>query len=210
MNNIIPEMGAEGSFVALEPFDQICDPKLVYVVEALRTVDELNIAKVNTHQLVGAPVNLSSDESATLMEDVSASDGVIVTLVGPGLPTLHIPSTHFKSFPLVDGVLYEHLCYIVDLGAVPPSLKDQLNTYRVFLKDQTKAITGIDSPEVYVGTVPTKAYVSREQAEVFENTRKEKIKKSAADAIRIKELEKQQIEDRKYIAILEERLRALQ
>lgn len=210
MNNIIPEMGAEGSFVALEPFDRICDPKVVYTVEALRTVDELNIAKVNTHQLIGAPAGMTSDESAGLMDDVETSEGVIVTLVGPGLPTLHIPSTHFKSFPLIDGVVYEHLCYIIDLGAVPPSLKDQLNTYRVFLKDQTKAITGIDDPEVFVGTVPTKAYVSREQAEVFENTRKGKITKSASDAIRIKQLEKEQIEDRKYIALLEEKIRALQ
>ncbi|UVD32177.1 hypothetical protein [Vibrio phage phiKT1028] len=210
MNNIIPEIGASGSFEALEPFDQVCDPNLMYTVEALRTVDELNIAKVNTHLLVGNPVGLTSAESASLMNDLESSKGVVVTLVADGLPTLHIPSTYFKSFPLIDGVLYERLCFIVDLGAVPPSLKDQLNTYRVFLKDQTKAITGVDDPEVFVGTVPTKSYVSREQAEVFENKRKSQVTKSASDAIRIKQLEKEQIEDRKYIALLEEQIRGQQ
>lgn len=208
-NNIIPEIGAAGSFEALPPFDKICDPKLFYTVEALRTVEELNSSKVNTHLLVGAPVGITSDDSAAMMIDIQNDKGVIVTIAAPGLPTLNIPSTYFKSFPLIDGMLYERLCYIVDLGPVPPTLKDQLNTFQKFLKDQTSAITGIEEPEVFLGTVPTKSYVSKEQATVFENKRQAAVTKSASDAARVKVLEAEQIADRKYIKVLEEQLRAL-
>ena len=210
MSNIIPEIGATGSFVANAPFDGICDQQNVYTVEALRTVEELNIAKVNTYLLVGEPVGWSEAETQSALQDLELQGGVVVTIVAPGLETLHIPSTYFASFPLIDGVVYERLCFIVDLGACPPSMKDELNTYQVFLKDQTKAVTGIAEPEVHIGTVPTKSYVSKEQAQVFENTRRAAITKSASDALRVKELEAQQIADRKYIAVLEEQLRALQ
>lgn len=210
MNNVIPQIGASGSFVAITPFDKICDPKYMYRVEAIRTVDELNIAKVNTYLLVGEPVNMSSEDTASLMEQLDQVNGVVVTLIAPGLPTLHIPSTYFKSFPLIDGVVYERLCFIVDLGAVPPSLKDELKTFQTYLKDQTSAITGIEDPEVHLGTVPTKSYVSKEQNQVFENTRRAAISKNPSDAIRVKQLEEQQIIDRKYIAVLEEQLRSLQ
>ncbi|QGZ14495.1 hypothetical protein [Photobacterium phage PDCC-1] len=210
MNNVIPQIGASGSFVALAPFDQICDPKYMYTVEAIRTVDELNIAKVNTHLLVGEPVGMTSEESASLMDQLDQADGAVVTLIAPGLPTLHIPSIYFKSFPLIDGVIYERLCFIVDLGAVPPTLKDELKTFQTYLKDQTSSITGIEDPEVHLGTVPTKTYVSKEQNEVFENTRRAAITKNPSDAIRVKQLEAEQIADRKYIAVLEEQLRNLQ
>ncbi|AUR81023.1 hypothetical protein FDJ25_gp192 [Vibrio phage Aphrodite1] len=210
MSNVIPQIGVSGSFVALSPFDQICDPKYMYTVEAIRTVDELNIAKVNTYLLVGEPVGMSSSDTKSLMEQLDNEDGAVITLVAAGAPTIHVPSTYFKSFPLLDGVLYERLCYIVDLGAVPPSLKDELKTFQTYLKDQTSAITGISEPEVHLGTVPTKSYVSREQNEVFENTRRAAITKDPSDAVRVKQLEEEQVLDRAYIAVLEEQLRNLQ
>lgn len=207
MSNIIPEIGATGSFVALAPFDRVVDPQYMYTVEALRTPEELHYSKADTYLMIGEPAGLSKEDTKALMDEIEAADGVVVTIAAPGLDTLHVPSIYFKSFPQIDGVLYERLCFIIDLGAVPPAMKDQLNAFQVHLKDQAKAITGIADPEVHVGVTPTKAYVSKEQAEVFENTRKAQITKSAADTIRIRELEESQIKDRKYIAILEEQLR---
>lgn len=209
-NNIIPKIGAEGSFTAIDPFDRVCSPDIVYRVEANRTVEEIRVAKVNTQALIGSQVGFSADETNNLLADLESRNGVVVTLIAPGLKPLHIPSTYFKSFPTIDGVVYERYFLTMDLGALPPDYKNETNTLMNHLKDQVSAFTGVKDPIVHLGTIPTKGYVSKEQHEVNERSRKLQITKSESDAEYIKRLEEDQIKDRKYIALLESKLKQIQ
>ena len=207
MNNIIPALNAQGSFECIEPFESLCDRDLYYTVEAIRTIDELRKAKINVDNFVNGQIGKQgTPEGDKIIKDVEVVRGAVVTLIAQSGEMIHIPSTHFKSFPLVDGVKYERLCLFVDLGSVPPTLKEGINELKVVIKEYVTTHVGIKDPNVNIGTIPLRGYVDKARAELFELQRQDTISNNTTNVARIKELEDLHREDRAYIADLEARL----
>lgn len=206
--NIIPAIWAAGSFVAAPPFDVVVNPKTYYTVEGTRTISEMLAEKENLFNMVFAPAGITQEDFQGALDAAIAANAVIITLTTKGRAPVHIPSTALKSFPLVDGVIYERLCFIADLGAVPPSLKDRVNSGIEHFKNYIKDSLGIADATVTIGTVPLRGYVSKEQAEVWENTRKNAITKEPSDRLQLETANKTILALRTYIAELEASLEA--
>ena len=206
-NNLIPSINAAGRFEALAPFDKVVIDTTYYTVEALRTISEMQALKLNLYDLVFAPIGVTAEDYPTILERARSQGSIIVTLTNRLGPPVYVLSTFFKSFPMVDGVSYERMCLILDLGPCPPSLKPALSQIMTHMKEYTLATIGIDS-STRLGTVPTIGYVSAADAQIFENTRKNRITLGDNDVARIKLLEDTLVKKDAYIAQLEAQITA--
>jgi hypothetical protein len=202
-NNMIPNLWASGKYVALPPFDQIVKDGVFYTAEAVRTIPEMQAEKEDLFKLVWQPVQLTQEQYQTALETAIAERAAIVTLTSRGQGPIHIPSTFFKSFPMVDGVVYERLAIIADLGACPPAMKDRVNNAIDHFNNWIKANLGISTPSTVLGTVPTRSYVSKQTAEDWERSRQLQISEEPSDAVRLNLLSKENLELKEYIRQLE-------
>lgn len=205
--NLIPAINTAGSFTAINPFDKVVDPTKFYTVEAIRTIPEMQAMKMNLYELVFKPIGVSQDDYQTVLDRAISLNAVIVSLTSRNAPTVYVISTYFKSFPLTDGVKYERMALIVDLGACPPSLKDTLVQAQEEIRDYVTNSVGIEAT-VRVGTIPTPGYVSKSQAATFEQTRKNRITDSDNNVARIQKLEKDVASWQTYARQLEAQLAA--
>lgn len=206
-NNLIPGMRASGKFEALAPFDKVVNPNTYYTVEALRTIPEMQALKLNLYALLFQPVGVKEEDYNAILERANASQAVVVALTSRLNPPIYVLSTFFKSFPLVDGVSYERMCLIVDMGPCPPEMAQTIEQARVHIQSYILSTFGI-GVAVNLGTVPTIGYVSRADADMFELTRKNKITDGDNDIAKIKGLQDKLIQRDAYIAELEARLGA--
>lgn len=205
--NIIPALGAAGSFEASTPFDTVVDPSVYYTVGSVSTVAQLQASGINIYEKMFKPIGVSEADYPTILQRVKDVDGGVVVLTAKGKSSVYVLSTYFKSFPLVDGVVYDHLCIVLNLGAVPPTLVDTINTTLDHLKNYVSSHVGVDATAL-VGTVPTRSFISKEQAEIFESTRQNKISGTTNDVTQIAGYEETITKQAAYIAQLEAQLKA--
>lgn len=200
--NVIPSLYASGSYEANNPFNAVVIPGKYYRVEALRTVNEMQGANFNLYAAMFKPVGIAEDSYQSILDDIVSKNGAILTLIGLDGGRVYVPTTYLKSFPLIDGVSYERLCAVFDFGAVPPSLKGLIADVFTHCENYIEAHAGV-KVTVQLGTMPTIGYVSKEQADVFETTRQNKIKDTVNDAITVANQEKTIQSQAAYIAQLE-------
>lgn len=201
-NNIIPSIDARGRFEALAPFDAVVKPEVYYKVEAIRNLHEMEALKLDLYTLVFQPVGVSVDDFPKVLERARSSNAKVLSLLDRTDTATYVLTTYLKSWPLVDGVSYENMCCIISYGAVPPSMKDTLALTMQHYKEYTEANVGIPVT-VSLGTIPTIGYVSKDQYDAYENTRKAKITATNNDAARALELERKLSDAQQYIAELE-------
>lgn len=208
-SNMIPNLRAAGKYVANAPFDIVVDQNIFFTAEAIRTIPEMQALKnFDLFEKIYAPAGYTAETYQTqVMADI-ADNAAIIALTSRGRAPVYVPSTFLKSFPLVDGVIYEHLALVTDLGACPPSMKDKLNNAIDHINNYVKACIGIKEPNTRLGVIPTRGYVSREQATLWENSRQLQITEEPSDAVRLAEALKQNSELRTYIQELEAALKA--
>lgn len=206
--NLIPAVWAAGSFEAENPFSTVVDPKVFYTVEAVRTIPEMQADNDDIYKLVFQPVGVTEDQYQSQLEQAISSSAVVIVLTSRGRPKVHVLSTYLKSFPLVDGVIYERVCIISDLGACPPAFKDRINSVIAHFNQYIKTAVGIQDPKTVIGTMPTRGYVSKEQADAWENTRQKTITQNPSDVVRIEELTTENQQLYAYIKQLEDQLKA--
>lgn len=204
--NLIPSIKAAGRFEALAPFDKVVDPDKYYSVEAVRTIAEMEGLKIDVFTRVFKPVGVTEADFQTVLTRARNQGAVVVTLLDRGGVPSYVVSTFFKSFPLVDGVSYERMCLIVDLGPCPPKMREVISQATDHIKSYILDTVGVDT-NVQLGTIPTLGYTSAQQAEAYEATRKSKITNSNNDISRIRELEALLIKRDDYIARLEAQLK---
>jgi hypothetical protein len=203
--NMIPSMNAAGRFEAAAPFDQIVNQSTYYTVEATRTIHEMEGAKLDLYSLVFAPVGVTAEDFPTVLKRAKDSGAIICALLDRnGLP-VYVPTTYLTSFPLVDGVSYERMCMIADLGPVPPSMALAMQQVLDHTKQYITATLGVTST-VRLGTIPTVGYVSQSQADAYENTRKGLITDASNDVAKVKTLTASLANKDTYIAKLEGQL----
>lgn len=206
-SNIIPAIYSAGQFEATHPFDVVVDSTVYYTTEAIRTVSEMQSANIDIYSKVLQPVGIPKDETTNWINELLKNDAVIITLTSKGNKPVYVPSTYLRSFPAIDGVVYEHMCIVADLGAVPPTLKDKLKQQLDEISKYVESNIGV-SATVQIGVIPTKSYVSKEQAENFENSRLLKIKNSDNLVLKNERQEKEIVELKAYITKLENALKA--
>lgn len=206
--NLIPMVWAAGVFEAESPFTTVVDPAVYYTVEATQTVRELLAQKEDLYKMVFAPVGIAQEEVQAYIDQAVTDEAVVITLSSRGAPQVYVLSTYLKSFPLVDGVTLEHICIISDLGAVPPALKDRINSAIEHFNSYIQASLGIQQPRTVIGVVPTRAYISKEQADAWENTRQQNITQTTSDVVRVEQLTTENQQLYTYIKQLEDQLKA--
>lgn len=206
--NIIPQLYAKGSFEALPPFDSVVSPSAFYTVEDTVTPVQLQARKEDLYKLIWQPAGATDAEYQQQLATLINLNGAIIVLSSKNSPDVYLPSTHVKSFPLVDGVIYEHLCIITDCGAVPPSFKDVLNSAIDHFNNYMRDNLGLEDPRTVLGTIATRGYISKEQAAAWENTRQGKIKENPSDLIRLNAANSTIAQMTAYIAELEAALQA--
>jgi len=205
--NLIPTLRAAGRFEASAPFDSVVNLGTYYSVEALRTIEEMEAMKLNLYSLVFAPVGVKEEDYSAVLERARAAGSVVVVLTSRNSAPVYVLSGYFRSFPLVDGVSYERMVLVADLGACPPALKDALEQVRTHMSSYIADTVGVEAT-VQLGTVPTIGYVSAEEARIFENTRLNKVKQGDNDVAKLKRLEAEAVTKDAYIVQLETRLGA--
>lgn len=205
--NLIPSINAAGRFEALAPFDKVVDISTYYVVEALRTISEMQALKLNLYTLVFQPIGVAEADYSAVLERARAEGSIIVTLTNRLGPPVYVLSTYFKTFPLTDGVAYERMCVIVDMGPLPPSSAAALTQTQAHFKQYVLDTVGIEA-EVRLGVIPTIGYVSAADAALFETTRKNKITVGDNDVAKIRFLMDEAVKRDAYIVQLEARLAA--
>lgn len=206
-NTIIPSMDARGRFEAEAPFNAVVKPEVYYTVEAIRNIHEMEALKLDLYTLVFLPVGITVEQFPAALERARKDGAKVLSLLDRADVPTYVLTNYLKSWPLVDGISYERMIIIADMGPVPPSMADILAKELAHIKDHIEANVGITST-VTIGTIPTIGYVSKEQADAYENTRKSKITESGNDVARIRELEAKSVRDDAYIAQLEAALAA--
>lgn len=205
--NMIPAPWAAGQFEATAPFDLVVDQSVYYTVEAIRTVGEMQGANQDLYAKVLQPAGIPKDETTAFLDELIKAKSLIIVLTSTGNAPVYVPSAYLASFPAVDGVVFEHMCLIVDLGAVPPQMKDKIQEQLVYIQQYVASNIGVDAA-VQVGVVPTKSYVPKEQADLWENSRQLKIADSTNLIVENEALKQEKIEREAYIVKLENDLKA--
>jgi hypothetical protein len=205
--NIIPAIHAAGRFEASAPFNTIVDQSKYYTVEATRTIFEMEQAKLDLYTLVFAPVGVVAEDYPTVLARAKAADAIIVSLMDRNGIPVYVPTTYLTSFPLVDGVSYERMCIVADVGAVPPSMQQTLQQAMDHMANYLLTTVGITA-RVTLGTIPTVGYTSQAQADAYENTRKGKITDASNDVAKVNALTAQLAAAQAYNLELEAALAA--
>lgn len=204
-NAIIPALWATGQFELLPPFDRVVNPASTYTVEAIRTVSEMQGLNINIYQRVFVPLGVDEATYLTMLNSIAQAGGSIITLIPRKGAPVYVASTHLKSFPLVDGFLYERMVLMCDLGALSQDMKPALEEAITHFQDWILEHYGIRGV-VKIGTVPVIGYVSQFDHETLETARKNRIIDNNSDLAKILSLEKQLADAQAYIRELESRL----
>ena len=207
-NQIIPSLKVVGRFEAAAPFDRVINPMASYTVEAIRTVGEMQGLNINIYQRVFAPLGVDQPTYLTMLEQIVAAGGVVITLVPRKGAPVYVVSTYLKSFPLADGFLYERMVMVVDVGALSTDMKPALEEAVAHFSDWVLQHYGIQST-VKIGTVPVIGYVSQFEHETMETARKNRITDNQSDLAKNLALEQQVASQQAYIKELETRLGAV-
>lgn len=180
IGNLVPTINAEGRFEALPPFNTVVNPSKSYRVDGLDTITKLEVEKANLYELMFKPVGVSETDYPVLLKRARDAGAIVVTLLDRYNAPTYVFSTYFKSFPLVDGVIYEQMCMVAYLGPCHPNMKEEVQQVLTHTKQYILAHLGIDAT-VSLGTIPEVGYTSQEQSDAYENTRKLKITDSSND-----------------------------
>lgn len=203
MSNITPAVWASGQFKARSPFNVIVDPDTQFTIEAVRTVSEMQQEKIDIYDKLLKPVGISKDETTTWLEELLKAKACIIALTQRSGVNVYVPSTYLETYPMIDGVVFERLCIVVDCGSCSPGTKDRLDSTLEAITYIVQKNLGIENPVIQYGTVPQKSYVTKTQAEAWEESRLLRIDAMANPTIENESLKKQNAELLEYVTYLE-------
>lgn len=209
LNNIVPSLRVFGPFEANEPFNRVVDPNISYSVEAIRTIPEMQGLNINIYQRVFAPLGIDETRAQELVNETIENKGSVLSLIPRTGAPVYVLTTYLKSWPLIDGWLYERMCLVVDFGSLAGDMKESLVEAQDHFKAWVSAHYGI-TPTVQLGTIPIAGYVSQDEHELMESARQNRITDSESDVVKNIRLEQTIVEKDAYIAELEARIIALQ
>lgn len=170
MANITPPLLLRGLWTLRTPFTVTANT--IYMVEAVRTYDDMLKLNVDIVARVYTPVGL---DKAAYDSDVLAN-AKIVSLTAAGQPTIYVPTTYIEKMPDDTAISYDYVVLSIALGAVPTSLVDQIQQTMDEIKSTVSDLIGI-TPSVNVSIAPSAGTVTAEQHRINEENRINAIKR---------------------------------
>lgn len=204
----IPSMKAAGRFEAIAPFDRVVNPATFYTVEAIRTIPEMQGLKINVYERVFKPIGVTAEDYQEILQRAIAADSMVVSLIPRVGAPVYCLTSYLKSFPLIDGWAYERMVLVADLGPLSIDQKDALGLAREHMQQYILSQYGIEAT-VQLGTVPTIGYVSKDEHDIMEQTRKNRITDNESDLAKLNLANKEIATLKAYIQDLEARLGVL-
>lgn len=210
MNNHtnVPQLGVSGPFEVEAPFNNIVVPGRYYKVEQLSTISKLQAENYDFNKKIFEPAQIPEDTRAKILSDAISYKATVVVLTSRDQKPVILFSNYIKSFPVLNGVLYEHLCIVGDAGAQHSGLKDSGYTMLKHFEEYAKAHLGI-TVNFQFAYIETRSFVTKEQHEINENKRKSQITNTSSDVGTIKRLEEEIVGKDLYIKKLEDQLTSL-
>lgn len=162
MSNLIPTIHQAGVFVLNAPFKLV--PDTIYECAALADFSTLTLSGVNVYQVYYEPYSISK---STYEADVK-NGVVIVTLSTMTQPTVVLPSSFIKSLPL-DNLVPFNLFIASACITVPDNT--EFDIIKAAMADTIAAHFGVSDPEIVINQVPTRKYMTKEDAKLVEQNR---------------------------------------
>jgi len=157
-------MSLRGLWTLAEPFKVTANT--IYMVEAIRTFDEMLKLNVDVVAQVYAPVGL---DKAAYDADVLAL-AKIVSLTAPGQPTVYVPTTYITRMPDDTAISYDYVVLSVPLGAIPTSLINETQQLMDTIQAACSDLIGV-TPTVNIAIAPSSGTVTATQHRLNEENR---------------------------------------
>lgn len=196
-----------GSFEAEPPFNNVVQSDVYYTVEAIRTIPEMQSDSVDIYKEVFKPIGVVEADATTIIERGIENKALIVKLTSKGNPPVYVVSTYLKGLPIIDGVVLEHLCIITDCGSVSPDMKDKMMNALAHFDNYMKDSFGMTAKST-IGYIPSRSYITKEQAELNETARQNAITDEPSDIVKYETLVIKSQAQEAYIKELEDALKA--
>lgn len=211
VTSLTPPINAKGLFTVSAPYQTTpgsgdvsrIDPGVIYEVEAIRTFQDLQALNVDILGRVYTPVGLTQAQMDT--DVLSAAN--IVTLQGPGLPPVYIPSTYITRVPDDSAIQYEYIVMSMSLGALPSSIVEQLTQVQQEIKATISDLIGVE-PSIAIAVAPSTNAVTAEQYRLNELNRINAIKRRTTEHAQVLSLTAENAQLRAIIADYEKRITA--
>lgn len=175
---LIPEIGATGSFTAKSPFDSKINDKQTYQCMAVRRLSDLVALGDDPFVDYYQPIGLAE---SVYKADLAA--GVcLVSLQSSSGRWIYIPNTYLLTYPGMSGVKYHCVVLGVALGAIPVNL--DVSALKSQISNLVKDTLGVNN-EIKVVVVSPEALVSQESHTYLEAARVAKITNKTTDSAKL-------------------------
>ncbi len=170
---VIPQIGAEGTFSLKSPFDTLITNNSTYTCVAVREFTDFQSNGIDVYDTFYSPYSLDKETYTT-----DSSNNVCIVSLYNGGNWIYVPTSYILSSPGMNGVRYSCVLMGINLGAIPDTL-DLTALEQVLIQD-TLATVGIE-PTVKQVIVSAPAIVNFDSANQFEAARKAKITRTQTD-----------------------------
>ena len=150
MATYIPFIGTKGRFKFKEPFNDELNDNTTYIVESVRTFNNLLDSGIDIYEMVYKPKGLTEED---YNNDLIDGKIVLVELMDEAGKYYTVPSNYIVSVPDINGVLYRDKMVAVDLGYLPDNY--DFTEFKANLTDLVKSLIGVDVDVNVIDASPT-------------------------------------------------------
>lgn len=180
MNNI-PQIGMQGIYTLLTPFDTLLLPKVAYRCAAVRRLEDIVAAGGDPQADYYTARGL---DTATYQTDLAAGVCIVSLRAGNG-SWVYVPTSYIASMPDQGGIPYTTLALAIKLAAIPDSL--DLSYVKSKIQAVVKDNLGVDSTVRTVVISPT-TFLSQTEHDTIEAARQANITNSTTDYAQLQQV----------------------
>jgi hypothetical protein len=174
-----PDIGANGIFVLKDPFSALLKPNTTYTVQAVRRLKDIIAEGEDPFEVYYDPYDvLRADYELDLLNEVC-----IVSLQSGAGEWVYVPTSFIVSFPIMNGVKYRAMMIGISLGAIPDTTN--LSAFKTKVFDMVRDTFGITTV-IKEMAVSAPVVLSKEQSDLVETARANKIVSSLSDSGKLK------------------------
>ena len=192
---LLPPLGASGTWVLKTPFDTKLTSGLAYTAKEIRKITAAVGAGVDVFKEYYEPNGLSQD----VMDAHVAADNCIITLISSVGTYVYVPSPYIASWPSGDSVPYVVMGMAIKLGAIANTIDPTFLTDKV--KNVIVANLGLE-PVINFVTLSEEERKTWSDHQSLENARTTLITDSNTDYARRVKAEDDLAKARQQIALL--------
>jgi hypothetical protein len=192
----IPDIGASGIFVLQEPYSALLKPNTTYTVQAVRRLKDVIAEGENPFEIYYDPYNVPrSSYELDILNEVC-----VVSLQSGSGEWVYVPTSFIISFPIMNGVKYTAMMIGISLGAIPDTMN--LSAFKTKVFNMVRDTFGITTVIKEIA-VSAPVVLSKEQSDLVETARANRIVSTLSDAGKLKVAEQDLLRCREQLAMLE-------